>query len=289
MLWRRLLFPFSRHWRQKQFACCAFVCARFQCDLNGFRAHANTPKSKASVLIGLATKSATNFDCLVAIAVSRGPKVSNCRRGSSLTHVGLFGQSVRNGVKRLMVRSAVRLCVTNFWPRPRAFGSAQPLMRTSGAHLLTAVASSRDVTASHPFDCCFEQQRRCGVTPLLTAVASSRDIAAQRRLRGVHRTSSVHSTPASGVEYIAPAASHVTRAPVVEYLIPAPAACYVALVVEYTAQAVSHVTPTPVDDCMTPVASAIVAPAPVDESASRLRQLRRLRQHLSSCTTRLRQ
>ena len=182
-----------------------------------------------------------------------------------MTHVCLFGQSVRNGVKRLMVRSAVRQCVTNFWPRPRVFGSAQPLMMTSGAHLLTAVASSRDVTASHPFDCCFEQQRRCGVTHLLTAVACSRDIAAQQQLHGVHRTSSVHSTPASGVEYIAPAASHVTRAPVVECLVPAPAACYVALVVECTAQAVSHVTPTPVDDCMTPVASAMVAPAPVDE------------------------
>ena len=31
--------------------------------------------------------------------------------------------------------------------------------------LFTAVASSRDVAASHPFDCGCEQQGRCGVAP----------------------------------------------------------------------------------------------------------------------------
>ena len=70
------------------------------------------------------------------------------------------------------------------------------------------------------------------------------------------------------VKYIAPAASHVTLAPVVEYTAPAASHVTLAPVVEYTAPAVSHVAPAPVNEYIALVSAVNAAPTLVVEHVS---------------------
>ena len=106
--------------------------------------------------------------------------------------------------------------------------------------LLTAVVSSGDVAASHPFKCCCVQRRHCTVFVFVVL--------------------------ARVVEYITPAAFYAAPVPVVEYIVTAPAVSYLFLthVDNYIAPRAPCVAPSLVGKYIAPTGS-YVTPSPVVE------------------------
>ena len=131
-----------------------------------------------------------------------------------------------------------RCGVTPFWTAVASSTDVGLLLRAAQTlrrrTFWTAAASSTDVAASHPFDCCCEQQRCCGVTSFWIAVASSTDVAAshpldccclQQRHCSTATAEWSYAVPVPVVEDIAAAhaVSYAALAPVGEYMAPAPA------------------------------------------------------------------
>ena len=146
-----------------------------------------------------------------------------------------------------------------------------------------AVACSRDVAASHSFFCCGEQQRRWSTTT----------VEAVRFALVVEYVVQLPQCLTSVDEYTAPArpALLLCQSSSLEYqqccFAPAP-------VVEYIAPAASHVTPAPADECI--IVVECVSPAPAVNAAptpslctSRPRQQWTLHLHRLMITLRLHQ
>ena len=243
--------------------------------------------------------------------------------GSSLTVVGLFGQNVRIDMDHWELgRDTLPVCPnalstarswsigwlgrpltcasqSNLWPCPRVTRTYLAPQKCRRGHLapvpakpetlrrhtfLTAVASSRDVAASHPFNCCCEQQRRLfRVAEILQHSDGQVGGASTSRVvprssfsrRGVHRTSSrsvlrcscvrgcVHCACSvlrcscasrwvlrtSSVPLCFCASGGVHRTSSVWSIVPAPA--------------VSYAAPARVDECLAPAPALYAAPAPV--------------------------